>query len=217
MLGGLKIIQSENLYRFTSDAVLLARFPKRKHKKVLDLCAGSGIVGLHYYGEYECDSLTFVEIQPPLAKMCGETVQLNSLEDKMTVINTDLKEYNGQGIFDAVFCNPPYKKQDSGFVAQDVHHAICRAEVECTLSDIVKCAERSLKYGGYFYMCHKPERLTDVLTCFRENKIEPTRLRFIAGKGKKDIYLFLIEGVKGKKPPLNIEGIFENDAVDFKG
>ncbi len=217
MLGGLKIIQSDELYRFTSDAVLLARFPKRKHKNVLDLCAGSGIVGLHYYGEYGCEAVTFVEIQSSLSEMCKETLELNSLEEKMTVVNTNLKDYDGKGLFDAAFCNPPYKKTDSGFISQDEHLAKCRAEVDCTLSDIVMCASRSLKYGGRFYMCHKPERLTDVLTCFRQNKIEPVRLRFIVGKGKSEIYLFLIEGVKGKKPPLNIEGIFVNDAVDFKG
>lgn len=217
MVGGLKIIQSDNLYRFTSDAVLLARFPKRKHKNVLDLCAGSGVVGLHYYGEFYCDSLSFVEIQPSLAKMCEESIELNSLTDMAKVENVNLKDYDGNCFFDAAFCNPPYKKQDSGFLACDEHIAKCRAEVDCTLFDIVACAARSLKYGGRFYMCHKPERLTDVLTCFRENNIEPVRLRFIAGKGKKDIYLFLIEGVKGKKPPLELEGVFVNDAVDFKG
>ncbi len=217
MLGGLKIIQSDNLYRFTSDAVLLARFSDRPYNNVLDMCAGSGIVGLHYYGEFGCEKLDFLELQKPLADMCQESVLLNGLQDKMAVINCDLKDFDGKNCYDAVFCNPPYKKSGSGILPEDKHIAICRAEVECNLSDIVKCAYRSLKCGGHLLMCHKPERLTDVITCFRNNKIEPCRIRFITGKNSKDIYLFLIDGVKDKKPAFKLEGIFENNATDFKG
>ena len=51
MLGGLKIVQDERYYRFTSDSVLLSRFAScKKGEKVADFCAGAGIVGLHYYG-----------------------------------------------------------------------------------------------------------------------------------------------------------------------
>ena len=49
-LNGVKIIQNENLYRFTSDAVLLTRFARAKKNEILaDFCSGSGIVGLHFY------------------------------------------------------------------------------------------------------------------------------------------------------------------------
>ncbi len=217
MLDDLKIIQSSKLYRFTSDAVLLARFPDKPYKKVLDICAGSGIVGLHYYGEFGAEKVDFLELQKPLADMCQESVLLNGLQDKMTVINCDLKDFSGSQSYDAVFCNPPYKKSGSGLMPEEEHIAICRAEVKCTLDDIVKCAYRSLYPGGHLLMCHKPERLADVITSFRNNKIEPYRIRFITGKNSKDIYLFLIDGVKDKKPAFKLEGVFENNATDFKG
>ncbi len=217
MVGGLKIIQSDDLYKFTSDSVLLAKFPQKKFSKVLDLCAGSGVVGLHYLGEYGAENVDFVEVQKPLADMCEESLKLNGLTDKCFVYNVNLKEFNGQGAYDAVFCNPPYKRADSGYLPENEHFAVCRAEVKCDFLDIVKCSYKALKHGGRFYACHKPERLTDVLTAMRAYKIEPSRLRFIAGKGKTDIYLFLIEGVKDKKPPFKVEGVFINDAINFKG
>lgn len=217
MVGGLKIIQSDDLYKFTSDSVLLAKFPQKKFSKVLDLCAGSGVVGLHYLGEYGAEKVDFVEVQKPLADMCEESLKLNGLVDKCAVFNVNLKEFNGQGAYDVVFCNPPYKRADSGYLPENEHLAVCRAEVKCDFLDIVKCAYKALKHGGRFFACHKPERLTDVLTAMRTFGIEPTRLRFVAGKGKTDIYLFLIEGVKDKKPPFKVEGVFVNDAINFKG
>lgn len=217
MVGGLKIIQSKSLYRFTSDSVILAKFPNKKHKKVLDICSGSGVVGLHYLGEYGAERVDFVEVQTPLAKMCEESLNLNGILEKSTVYNVNLKDFDGNNSYDCAFCNPPYKKADSGYLPKDTHLAICRAEVECDLCDIVKCAEKALCYGGRFYICHKPERLTDLLCEMRNHNLEPVRLKFLTGKGKKEVYLVLVEGVRGKKPPLKIEGFFENDAVDFKG
>ena len=49
-IDDLKIIQSDRLYRFTSDAVLLTKFAAaKKGEKLADFCSGSGIVGLHFY------------------------------------------------------------------------------------------------------------------------------------------------------------------------
>ena len=217
MINGLKIIQSENYYRFTSDSVMLAKFPEKSYDNVLDLCAGSGIVGLHFFGEYGAKRVTFVEIQKDLAEMCRETIVLNGLNSVMNVENLNLKDFDGKKSFDAVLCNPPYEKFGSGILPDNERIAVCKAEVFCSLNDIVNCARNALKDGGRLFMCHKTERLTDVITSFRQHKIEPVRLRFIKGKGKKGSYLFLIEGVKNKKLPLKIEGEFFNDATDFKG
>lgn len=217
MLGGLKIIQSSKLYRFTSDAVLLAKFPEKRHKNVLDLCAGSGIVGLHYYGEFSPSTVTFVEIQKELSDMCYESLVLNGLTDRMRVVNIDLKDFDGNTEYDACFCNPPYQKQNCGYSTVNEHIAICREEVKCTLYDIVAAASKALKNGGRFYIVHKAERLNDLFLIFEHFNLSPVRCRFITGRGKTKPYLLLCEAVKGKTPPLKIEVSYENNATDFKG
>ena len=46
-LDGLKIIQSKDGYKFSTDSVLLANFAKAKASdKYLDLCSGSGVVAI---------------------------------------------------------------------------------------------------------------------------------------------------------------------------
>ena len=52
LIGNYRIVQDTELYRFTSDSVLLARFVKAKAgEQVADFCAGCGIVGLHFFAE----------------------------------------------------------------------------------------------------------------------------------------------------------------------
>ena len=53
-IKNLKIYQDTELYRFTSDAVLLSKFAScKKGEIVADFCSGSGIVGLHYFALHE--------------------------------------------------------------------------------------------------------------------------------------------------------------------
>ena len=79
--GDLKIIQNTALYRFTSDSVLLTRFVKgKKRDTVADFCAGSGIVGLHFYAlNPHISSVTLFEMQSELSEMSGRSVLLNGL------------------------------------------------------------------------------------------------------------------------------------------
>ena len=62
-------------------------------------------------------------------------------------------------------------------------------------------------------MCHRPERLTDVLLSMRQHKIEPKRLRFVQDRAGKAPWLFLVEGRKGSKSSLEIQAplVMKND------
>ncbi|HBF86727.1 MAG TPA: hypothetical protein DDW54_03515, partial [Clostridiales bacterium] len=82
MIGGLKIIQSDKLYRFSSDSILLSKFAEyKKGDVVADFCAGSGIVGLHFYAlNPSAERIDLYELQKPLCDMAERSVALNSLQ-----------------------------------------------------------------------------------------------------------------------------------------
>ena len=94
LIGHYRIFQDTQLYRFTSDAVLLARFLKaKKGERVADFCSGSGVVGLHFYAENTgVEHVTLFEMQSRLAEMSARTVALNGLTEKFTVENVRLQE-----------------------------------------------------------------------------------------------------------------------------
>ena len=209
MLGGLKIVQDKRLYRFTSDSILLSRFASaKKGERVADFCAGSGIVGLHYYGLHpeKVASVTLFEIQPSLCNIAKKSIEINNLGDKFSVIEGALQNADKSlnSTFSLVLCNPPYKKANSGEQNLQPHIAICRHEVEITLEQIVKTASRLLKVGGRFCICQRIERLTDLLCAMRECKIEPCNMVFVRTPNGKP-YLVMCEGVKGMTPQLKIQ------------
>src|SRR5690625_5629745 len=69
--GQMKIIQSPSIFSFSLDAVLLAHFarvPRSSKRKILDLCAGHGVVPLLLSPKTNAQ-ITGVEVQGRLVHM----------------------------------------------------------------------------------------------------------------------------------------------------
>lgn len=208
MLDGLKIVQDKRYYRFTSDSILLSRFPVAKNgETVADFCSGSGIVGLHFYGlnKDKVKSVTFFELQKELADLSQKSIEINGLESVFNLERGKLQDapdiYNEK--FSLILCNPPYKKKNSGEQGLSKHVAICRHECEIMLDEIIKTAKRLLKNGGRLCICQRTERLTDLITGLRQNGLEPFDMAMVRTKTGAP-YLVIVQAAKGKKPQLKL-------------
>ena len=208
MLGGLKIVQDKRYYRFTSDSILLSRFPSAKNGEIVaDFCSGSGIVGLHFYGlnADKVKSVTLFELQDELADLSQKSIEINGLSEVFTLRRGKLQDapadYDGQ--FSLILCNPPYKKKNSGEQGLSAHVAACRHECFITLDEIISAAKRMLRPGGRLCICQRVERLTDLIAGLRREGLEPFDVAFVRTVSG-DPYLVIVQAVKGKKPQLKV-------------
>lgn len=213
-LENLKIYQDDSLYKFTSDSVILSRFARVKMGDVVaDFCSGSGIVGFHLFGLNKnlIKSVTFFEMQAPLYSLSKKSIQINGLEDKFFAENVKIQDIGNEyaGKFSLITCNPPYCKQGSGETQEKECISMCRREVFLPLEDLMKSVSKCLKFGGRVCMCHRADRLVDLISEMRKNNIEPKRLQTVSAKNKEP-YLVLVEGVKGGKSGLKILKNTEN-------
>ncbi len=105
----LQIIQSKDVFSFSIDAILLARFvhvPIQKGR-ILDLCSGNGVIPLALSTRTEAD-IVGVEIQKRLANMAQRSFELNRLEHRLSIICDNIVNVQLKGTYDVVTCNPPY-------------------------------------------------------------------------------------------------------------
>ena len=79
-----------------------------------------------------------------------------------------------------------------------------RHECTCTLEDVAKAGRDVLRFGGRFCLCHRPERLTDLLCSLRACGLEPKRLQLSAHGPDRPPSLVLVEAVRQGRPGLEI-------------
>lgn len=206
----LKIIQRNNGFCFGIDSVLLSDFAKeiKKNSNVLDLGTGTGILSILLSGKTNLKKIYGIEIQKDIADMAKRSVKLNNLEDKVEIINTDIKNLKNIfdiNSFDAIVTNPPYKNENSGKINENEYKYISRHETTANLSDFIKISVQLLKDKGSFYMVHRPERLVDIIYELRSNKLEPKNIKFVYSNKEKEPKLVLIKAVKNANKFLKVE------------
>jgi tRNA1(Val) A37 N6-methylase TrmN6 len=203
----LQIIQSDEVFSFSLDAVLLARFcsvPARG--QIVDLCSGNGVIPLLLSTRTNA-SIVGVEIQPRLADMAKRSVDWNQLTSQIAMIEADLRSYPqqaGHGSVDLVTVNPPYLSADAGTLNENHYVARARHEIDCTLADVVRVSAQLLRSGGRLAMVHRPARLIEILQLLTAHKLQPKRLRFVHPTRDGEANMLLIEALKDGKPELRL-------------
>ncbi len=204
----LRVIQKKKGYRFSIDAVLLSQFVKtRKDERVIDLGTGCGILPLLLSQTTKARSFVGVEIQKALAECAEKNVRLNHLEDKISILQRDLRELRNifsAGSFDVVLSNPPYRKYRSGRINPSAEKAIARHEIEVELEDLTSIASFLLPAKGRCYFIFPAMRAVDLLAALRSRELEPKRLQFVHPRMGEEAKFVLTESVKSSGVELKV-------------
>ena len=205
---GYMIIQDSQGFCFGIDAVLLSGFTRvMEGESLLDLCSGNGVIPILLAAKTKAGRLCGIEIQKGSVDMARRSVAYNRLEGRVSITEGDIKDIASiaaAGSFDVVTANPPYIEAGTAVKGEYLPKTIARHELFLNLEDVAFAAAYSLKYGGLFYMVHRPSRLTDIMCALRKHKLEPKSLRFVQPYENKAPNLLLIEARMGGGKELKV-------------
>lgn len=194
-------------HTFGTDAILLANFSSAKTKdSVVDLGTGCGIIPLLLLRNGLKGSVYGVDISSEACFLANKTREELKLQN-FNVIEGNLTELRGKlpfGAHNLVTCNPPYKAPNAGIKNDDKVITTARHETECTLEDIIAVSSKLLQTSGRLCMCHRPERLSELMSLMSKYGLEPKRLRLVCQRKGEEPWLVLVEGRKGGKVGLRI-------------
>lgn len=226
IIGGRKVYQRSDQFKFSIDAVLLAHFcnfsPKRFY---LDLGTGSGVLPL-LGTALGAGHITGVEVNPIMASLAKDSVAYNGLESDISIVEADydmcrVGRPSGQSKghidaerpyiflrnkpFDGILVNPPYYDGDAGHRPQSEALALALHDDHTSLDSVVASAKRLLKFGGPLWMVYTASRLPYALGILQKYRFEAKRLRMVHSFASSQAKLVLIEARLGAKPGLIVE------------
>ena len=193
----LSLIQETDGLTFGTDALLLAGYINGKYKYGCEFGSGSGIISMLLLTRGKVERTVALEVQREYAELTERNARLNGLEEKLTTVHTDIREFKSEKEFDLIYSNPPYMKINSGKQNALEKKNIARHEVCGDIYDFCKSARKMLKFGGCFAAVYRTDRLIDLLDAMRSNSIEPKRMTFVLADCDSEPSMALIEGKAG--------------------
>lgn len=206
--GTLTCLQHREGYRFALDAVLLAHFAApRPGERVLELCAGNGVVSLIMAYRQPRLAITAFELQPPLVGLLRSNVALNRYEERIAVVEGDCRHLATcvvPGSFDRVVMNPPYRRVSSGRQSLGDEAAKARHELTLTLGEAVAAMALGVKNRGRCVVVYPAERLATLIAALKERRLEPKRVQVVYSHPGDAGRLVLVEAVKNGGEELTV-------------
>jgi len=196
--GKLKVYQPENGYRFSIDSILLGFFINLKPgERILELCAGSGIVSLIALRRFPDCKIVAMEFDEVLLSCLRKNVIKNNFKGRLFPVRGDLGDIPFKtGVFDVIFANPPYFKTGCGRRSPNEMEETARRGKKFELKGFLKLVSRLLKNRGSFYMIFTAFRLAELFFFLKGFRLEPKVLRVVHSYPGDQGRMILVKAIK---------------------
>ena len=206
----LKIIQRSDYFNFSIDSLLVSEFVsiKKDTKNIIDLGTGNAVIPL-FLSKKTSAKIFGMEIQKISFELAQRNININNLNEQIYIIYDDMKNYKKyflNGSFDIVVSNPPFFKFNGNKeLLNDLEQlSIARHEIEITLEELIQTASFLVKDRGYFYLVHRADRLTEIISTLQKFNFEAKKIKFCYTTENKNAKIVLIEAIKNGKAGLTI-------------
>ena len=187
-------------YHFSLDSIYLARFvaaqleshPDLGSLRVLDLCAGCGVVGIELAWHLQTiRQIDFIEIQDIYTDYFYQNMAMINrpeLQSRWHLLNYDeLHEEKWEGQFDLTISNPPYFQPGHGMLSPSNFKNRCRFYLDSSFQNYIRALENSLANNGKAYFLLRPlnhhgfDLLSDIKKIVTNKSATVTKISNIRG------------------------------------
>ena len=201
--NGFQLALCDGAFPLSTDSIALAHFAKLpKNARVLDLGSGCGTLGLLLCANDPNCRVDGIELDLNAHQTALKNRTANALEDRLNSICGDLNCYTDlikAGVYDCCISNPPYFSDGP----QSKTVPLARRDDTCSMPVLFSAAARALKYGGDFFLVHRPEKFAQICACGAAVKLEPKKICLLRHRPDDPISLVLVQCRKGGKPGLS--------------
>ncbi len=222
----LTLIGRRDALRPGTDSLLLAGLlPYLPHGRALEIGCGNGAIALLAASREKFAAIDALEAEPILAELTARNIEKNRLGARVRGLLGDVREFTGEGArYDAILCNPPYRKAGCGRASDKPLLNAARLELRGGIADFCHAAARLMAPDGHFYLVYPAARRGDLdealasagLSLIRLITVHPHRgappsllLAVAARAGEcREERLYLWEDTANTRPTAAIETLY---------
>ena len=148
--------------KVNTDGCLLGGWANHTEpKNILDIGAGSGVIGLMLAQRFEHAQITLVEIDAQCATQCALNAAKSPFAERVSTVNSAIQDFKPNTQFDLIVSNPPYFENDTPAVGEARLSA--RHHHTLTLKELFHAAACLLTTNGQFCLILPYHRLAKTL------------------------------------------------------
>ena len=200
--NGFTLELCDGAFPLSTDSIALSEFARLpKNAQVLDLGSGCATLGVLLCAKDLGCHVTGIELDACAHEAALKNAAQNGIEDRLKSICGDIGNISTMikpGSFSVCISNPPYFS--AGPRSKTV--PLARRDDLCGMETLMGAAQWALRYGGDFFLVHRPERLAELCAQAAAHNLEPKRLRLLRHRSDGPVTLVLVQCRKGGKPGL---------------
>ena len=197
------LYQPESGYCYNSDSIFLYDFINtfKPQGRVLDVGAGSGILGLLVARDNKKVVLEAVEKQEIFVKLAKINARVNEIP--YTLHDTDFLRLKDSVKYDYIISNPPFypsgvQKSDNPMIA------IARYNVNLPLDSFFKKVSQLLKPQSHFIFCYDASQFGLICAELLKVKLRVVDVQFVHPKIDRTASLVMIHARNGSKAMMKV-------------
>jgi tRNA1Val (adenine37-N6)-methyltransferase len=204
--------------KVTTDACLFGAWVAQQlkdagSKKVLDIGTGTGLLSLMIAQKNSSLDIHAIEIDKEAAGQAKENVANSPWKNAITIINTDIKEYN-TGKYDCIVSNPPFYENElrSGDAKKNIaHHG-----GDLTLNSLFAVTKKQLTVEGNFLFLLPYKRKEEIEKLLAASSLFIHETVFVRQSTQHDRFRIMLAGglTKAKEVKTNEISIW-NDKQQY--
>jgi tRNA1(Val) A37 N6-methylase TrmN6 len=185
-------------YCYNSDSIFLYGFISsfEPRGRMLDVGAGSGVLGLLVARDFPRVALEAVELQEDFVKYATKNADINKIDYK--IHHTDLRKFNPEYQYDYIISNPPFY-HDGASRSEDDMIATARSNSSLPLEEFFKKVKELLKPKGHFIFCYDPQQFALICGVLSRLDMRVVDVRFIHPKADRNASLVMLHVRKHSK------------------
>lgn len=160
------IKQDSEVFRVGTDAVLLGVLADLEHaKNVLEIGTGTGVIAMMLAQRFPQTNILGVDVNRIAVELASSNFKASPFANRLTAELKDIKTFDSEMKFDAIFSNPPYFQVNSS--SKDV---VARQKIELDFETLIQSSSKLLNdFGSLIVIIPRQDEEVFISLCEKEN------------------------------------------------